>query len=219
MQRLGRLIPRYRLALLLCWVGLMPLAGCTTIASVVYVLKGTNVDAEFDGLKGKRVAVVCRPMAELQYGRTSVAKDIAKQVAYLLRDNVRKIDVIEPSKVNEWMDENTWYEYTEVGEAFDAQMVLAIDLEEFSLFQGQTLYQGRSIVTLNLYDLEDEGKVVYSRNPPQFLFPPNAGVPTSDKPEAEFRSQFITAAATDIAHRFYDYDSRVEFAQDSRAFQ
>ena len=175
---------RSRAALLMCWVALLPLAGCTTVASLVYVIKGTNVDAQYTGLKGKRVAVVCRPTAALQYGRTSVAKDLAKQVAYLLRDNVRKIDIVNPEKVNEWMDENTWDEYAEVGEAFDAQLVVAIDLEEFSLFQGRRV-PGTRVVSLNVYDLEQEDRVVFSRNPPQFLYPPNTGVPIGPRRNSE----------------------------------
>jgi hypothetical protein len=62
-SRRGRAVRGLLAGLLVC----LPLAGCAKVlATAVYVIKGTNVEAEYDGLQEKRVAVVCRQLASLQ---------------------------------------------------------------------------------------------------------------------------------------------------------
>ena len=63
-----------------------------------------------------------------------------------------KIKTVNQRKVAKWTDENTWEEYAEVGKAMKADMVVGINLEGFSLFQGQTLYQGKANATVRVYD-------------------------------------------------------------------
>ncbi|MBX3412702.1 MAG: hypothetical protein KF708_08440 [Pirellulales bacterium] len=203
--------------LLICSLALSA-GGCAAVATAIYIVKGTNVSAEYKGLVGKRVAVVCRPAASLQYGKTAVSKELGQAVSALLRANVRKIVVVPQQDIEEWMDENTWDEFTEVGEAVDADQVVAIELEHFSLYQGQTTYQGRCDVRIAVYDLKQDGDIAYEKIPPEFVYPPNIGMPTFEKAEQQFRREFMAAAARDIAQHFYDHDSRVEFAEDARAF-
>jgi len=42
-------------------------------------------------------------------------------------------------------------------------------------------------------------------------------IPAGEKPEAQFRRQFVGYLARQIAHYFYDHDSTVDFANDSTA--
>ena len=37
-----------------------------------------------------------------------------------------------------------WEEYVEVGKAMKADMVVGVELEKFSIYQAQTLYQGKA---------------------------------------------------------------------------
>jgi hypothetical protein len=196
-----------------------PLAGCaSTLATAMYVIKGTNVDAEFDGLKEKRVAVVCRQLASLQYRDSNVPRDLATQIGSSLSNNVSKITVIDQQQVAEWTDENEWEEFTEIGRALDVDMVVGVELEDFRLHQGQTLYQGRANVEIKVYDLKQGGKMVFSKTPKPSIYPPNAAVPTSEKQEGQFRREYVKVLAEEISRHFYDHDSRVNFAVDSTAF-
>jgi len=205
-------------SLLLVAEFLLSTVGCAAVPAILYIIHPEDVPAEYKGLVGQRVAVVCRPSASLQYGKTAVAKEVADSVSRLLKQNVRKVEVVPQQDIDEWMDENTWDEFTEVGEAVDADRVVAIELEHFSLYQGQTTYQGRLLARIIVYDLADGGDIVYESRPAEFVYPPNIGMPTSEKAEFEFRRQFVSQAAKDIAQRFYAHDSRVEFAEDAAAF-
>lgn len=201
---------------MLVW-GLMTSSGCSLMATAMYVIQGSNTRADFNGLAGKRVAVVCRPQTSLHFRDSSVSRDLAKQVGILLHKHVSKIDLIDQREVFEWADENNWEEYVDIGKALNADMVVGLDLEEFSLFQGQTLYQGKANLKVSVFDVSQGREPVFERNLPQAVFPPNAAIPAGEKPEAQFRRQFVSYLARQIAHYFYDHDSTVDFANDSTA--
>lgn len=207
----------HRALVLLCLLGLIPAGGCAAAAFAMYAIKGTNVPGEFDQLKDQRVCVVCRPTASLQYSNASVSKRLARLVSVLLDQNIRKLEVIDVREVEQWTDENSWEEYTEVGQALKADLVIGIDLENFELYQGQTLYQGRANLTVAVHDVNKPGTVLFEKVLPQVVFPPNSGIPTSDRPEAEFRAQFLNRVASQVGNLFYSHDPRVDFAVDSLA--
>jgi hypothetical protein len=218
---MDRTVSRRRRALKTLLAGLcccLPLAGCAKVlATAVYVIKGTNVPAEYEGLKEKRVAVVCRQLASLQYRDSSVPRDLAARVGSLLATNGKKIDVIDQQKVSEWTDENAWEEFTQIGRALEADMVVGIELEDFKLHQGQTLYQGKANVQIKVYDIKDGGKLVFEKTPRPSVYPPNTGIPTSEKQESQFRREYVGILADEIGRHFYEHDSRATFAIDSTA--
>jgi hypothetical protein len=197
--------------------GLTLASGCSMLATAMYFIEGTNTEAAFSGLKGKKVAVVCRPVSSLHFRDSSVSRDLAKQVGVTLEKHVSKITIVDQRDVFEWADENNWEEYVEIGKAVGADMVVALDLEEFSLYQGQTLYQGKANMKVLVYDVAAGKQPVFERNLPQALYPPNSAIPAGEKPEAQFRRQFVNHLAQLIGRYFYDHDSTADFAGDSTA--
>ncbi len=192
-------------------------SGCTSMfATVAWVIGGDDTPPEFTGLKNKQVAVVCRPMVELEYANSRSAEEIAKHVGKLLENRVRKVRIVDPRQVAQWTDEHDWDDFAEVGKALKADMVLGIDLEGFNLYQGQTLFQGRARVVLTVYDIAQNGKVVYRKKLPQTVYPPNVAIPTAERQEDEFRRLFISVLSDEIGRHFYGHDSRADFARDSK---
>lgn len=196
----------------------MASAGCNLVAMGLYLVQGMNQPAEFDRLRHKRVAVVCRPVTSLQYRNSTVHRELAKQVSILLDKNVHKIKLIDQREIAEWTDENNWEDYPEIGKALGADMVVGIDLDEFSLYQGQTLYQGKATISVTVYDMKSGSKdPVWEKSLPQMLYPPNSAIAAGDRPEAQFRRQFVGALADQIGRYFYEHDPTVDFSADSAA--
>lgn len=193
-------------------------AGCSALATAMWVVQGPNVPAEFKGLSGKTVAVVCRPSDSSLYAHPNVGKELAREVARLLRRNVRKIDVVLDQKVAEWMDENTWNDYTEVGKALNADLVVAIDLNSFRIYQGQTIFQGRADVTMRVFDCATS-EVVFERRPPEIVYPPNHVISASEVHERDFRNEFIKVVADQLARYYYPHDPRAHIAMDAAALR
>ena len=193
--------------------------GCTgPLLTAMYLIKGTEVDPEFDGLKDKKVVVVCRPATTIEFKHANACRDLSEELTRMLGDKVKKIEMVDTQDVMAWTDENLWDEPTEVGEAMDAQMVVAIDIHNFSLYQSLTIFQGRSEMTITVYDMEDEGRIVYEKTPAPSVYPPNIGVPTTDKSKIQFERQFVVSLADEIGRHFYPHDYAQQYAVDSLAF-
>lgn len=194
-------------------LGVLALAGCTSgLATAVWLIKGPNIPAEFNCMKDKKVAVVCRG-ADV-YNFRNVPKELSQKVAALLKSNVPKIKMVDQREVDQWMDSNTWEEYLEVGRALKADLVLGIELERFSIYQGQTLYQGKANVVMKVYDCKS-GDLVVDKPLPQSVHPPNSAKMTSDMQEEAFRREFVGVLADQIARHFYAHDPRAYFAPDA----
>ena len=151
------------------------------------------------------------------YSNSNVGRELAMQVSALLEQKVPKIKMVDQRKIAKWADENQWEEYVEVGKAVKADMVVAVDLENFSIYQGQTLYQGKANATIRVYDCKDGHKMVFEKILPQTVYPPSSGVPTSTRPEAEFRRAFVMVLADQIARHFYAHDPYADMNQDTSA--
>jgi hypothetical protein len=197
--------------------GLVPTSGCSMLATTLWMIKGINEKADYPGLAGKRIAVVCRPVTSLQYRNPTVGRDLAKEVGLLIAKNCPKAHVIEQREVSEWADEKGMDEFTEVGKALNAEMVVLLDLDDFNLFQGQGLYQGKATIKVAVYDVKNGGAPVFEKSIPQIHYPPNSPIPAGDKPEPEFRAQFVKILAEHVSRLFYDHDPTAEFANDSTA--
>ncbi|MGE0607771.1 MAG: hypothetical protein AB7O62_11825 [Pirellulales bacterium] len=199
---------------------LLPFCGClaNAIGTMMYVIDPNDQKAEYNGLKGKRVVVVCRPPADLRFNYANVANELSRSVGIQLQGNVSKIKVVDPQEVAEWTDERTWKEYSEIGKALKADMVVGIDLDSFSLQQSQTVFQGHAAYRVQVIDLTDgSASVVYEKLPPQSVYPPNTGVPAQDIQEPQFRRRYIQVLGDEIGRLFYNSNPRNYFAGDHTA--
>ena len=191
--------------------------GCTgPMLTVAYLLGGDLTPAEFKDLKGKKVVVVCRPLVQLPAGGRDAAQRIAKRVGQILKKEVSKIQVVDHGEVADWMDNNSFYEYVEIGRALEADMVISIDLIEFSTQEGQTLLQGKAQYTVKVTDCRTTEEL-FERTPDRAVWPPNTGMSTMDTNEAAFQRKFVAVLADEIARYFYRHDGRTNFADDITA--
>jgi hypothetical protein len=207
-------------ALTLVAVVMLSTIGCRTmLTTAAYLIKGTNVDAEYEGLEKKRVVVVCRPVADLTFSSPTVDRKLAQEIGRLLQQNVKKIQVVPQRDVGEWADENLWNDYVEVGQALNADIVVGIDLYDFSILLDQTLYQGKANAAVRVFDCKTGGDPLFERDLPQLVYPPNVGIPTSDRPESAFRREYIHALADQIGRYFYEHDRYADYALDAKAME
>ncbi len=214
---------RYLLAIVVLATIVTAGSGCSNLLLLpLYILRGTDVPADYDGLKDKKVAVVCRPAVTLSMGgHIGAARDLARQVNRRLAKKVPKIQIVDQQKVEEWVDEMPGgdFEYTELGRDLGVEKVVVIELDSFSLDQSTILYQGKASVQFTVYDVADGGKIAFEKPMLQTLYPPNSGVDKSAKPEVEFRREFIGVLADQIGRHFYAHDPYADFASDAKAMK
>ncbi len=215
-----RLPTQQTLALLV--ILLAPLMACSTGCAVLYQLAygdGPKIPAKYQGLKGQRVAVVC-VMNPSTYGDAATSTIVADRVERILRSKVDDIEVVRQDEVADWMDTNNWDEsdFAEIGRGVNADLVVAIDVENFSIFESQTLLKGRAEVTTTVYDIKQDNREVFRTTDRNFTFPTSHSVPVISGDPRGFQRTFIELLAGHIAKNFYDYDMAADFATDGAAY-
>jgi len=193
--------------------------GCAPLlATGMYLWQGGNiVPAECDALEDHRVVVVCRPPASNEYRHAGAPRAVAQRVSELLVENVDGIDVVNPREVDNWIDESDWGDFDELAKAVRAEQVVHIELNDFELYKGKTLYQGLADVTVTVYDMKNKGRLVWDRHLGEILYPVHSGIPAQDKPVQQFEREFVAVVAERIAKNFYKHDPTQTFAMDALA--
>jgi hypothetical protein len=186
-------------------------AGCkTALTSAALLWNGYEVPPEFDGLKDKKVVVVCK-MVSLDFSNAHTERALAEAISERVKANSKKIHLIEPQKAIALRDEKGLDDAIEIGKQLKADKVIAIDIESFRVNEGQTLYRGRAVMSIHVYDVatkEDE----WHKRPPQIEYPSIGPTPAQEMSESDFRNRFIANLADQIARYFYPHD---RFARDS----
>ncbi len=194
-------------------------SGCGTLAQIMYVVQGHKIDAKYDGLKGKRVAVVCVSDASA-YGPDTLTYTIANSVSYKLATVVKKIEMVQPSDVERWVDTNGWDErdYVELGRGVDADLVLAIEISSYSIHEGSTMYKGRADLTATVINVGTENAssngVEFILGPEHYAFP-ESGRPAIQTSPRQFEALYLAKLTQHIARQFYDYDELETVAEDA----
>ena len=214
-------------ALLIACAGLVALAGCDPRA-LLYFLQPDDPTIpppkNAPDLKGKRVVILAHSLA----GTTdfvSLDRDITREFIRVLRDKVKKIDVVNPEKVSDWVEGHpNWTDPAEAAKAFEADFVIFLEVEQFQI-QGAgdlNMLHGLSkthIQAIELAhpknsrgkpnkDLPKESDTVYdayqdSEFPIRGPMPIDSGIS-----RGAFKSKFIQVAAAECSWHF------VEHAQD-----
>ena len=196
---------------------LAPTVGCVgLVANLLNVMGAGLMPAAFSGLEGKKVAVVCVSNSDL-FGPTSTSGELSTRVSRLLASKVKDIQVISNQKVEGWIDRNNWdmVDFVTIGRGVEAETVVAIDVDSLSIYDGSTMFKGRAIVHLVVYDI-NSGQEVFSKSPPQIEFPAMVGVPATSISEREFRKTFLDAIADRLGRNFYAFDINEDVAKDAR---
>lgn len=208
---------RFQLVAALMLASTLAVTGCSTLGTLAYFVNPNDIPAEFDELSGKHVAVVCHPVVELQYSDAGSAREIAQLVGMNLDTHIRRAEIIEQQEIARWMDENELVDYTEVGKALDADIVIGIDLEDFHLYEGSTLYRGKASAHVQVYDVAEE-KLIFEKRLDDYAFPKDTAIPATDRTEQQFRGMFMQVLSSKIARIFYASDSRTHFAEENLSF-
>ena len=210
----GNIAVRKFVCLTLMLACLAPTIGCGLFANFLNVMGAGLVPPAFAGLKNKKVAVVCVSNSQL-FGPTSTSAELSTRVNRLLGTKAKDVELIPNQRVEDWIDQNGWdmVDFFAIGRGVEADMVIAIDVESFSLHDGATMFKGRSDVHMVVYDMHSEQEV-FAQSPPQIEFPTTAGVSATSTSEREFRRLFLDTVARRLARNFYAFDINEDVAGD-----
>ena len=197
--------------LLFACVVMLSMSGCTMLATGLWIVNPNDRAALYDGLEKRRVAVICRPHTALALQHYGADRELAAAVSDNLREKVKEIECVDPDEILDWSDAHQLDSLEEFGKAMDADFVIAIDLSDFKLYQGKSMFQGTASAEVRVFDVAED-RTVYKAEPLEVVYPPENGVPfdlaNQKNAERRFRRSFVRVLADQVSRNFYAYDSR-----------
>ena len=208
-------------------VMLCSLTGCNVVLLLGYLIGGPpSIEPDFEketkySLKGrnKTVLVFCYAPTELKWDNEAVDQELSKHIAYRLNGN--KIKVIDPDRVQAWLDKNPhWDKPAQVGAAFGVDYVVYVDLHQYSLFEenSSNLYRGRADCNVSVIKMDEvpkdmrtdedvvrtrDGQEVYTKNVVS-RYPEATPVAVDQYSYANFKKLYLSRLSDQIGVLFYE---------------
>jgi hypothetical protein len=218
--------PRVRLcsaALIFSAIAALAVTGCDPRQAMFFLQPfSPKIPAPCPSLKEKRVVILTATDTALQTDSPSIDAEISRQLAEILKKNVKKIDVVDPAQVAAWAQAKpTWTDPAEAARAFEADVVIFLEVREFQIQSPLSpgLFQGRSSIHVQVTELKHpldargkpltdqpkESKVIYQGDrstnfPVTGHIPMDSGVNVS-----EFRNRFTGIVVNELSWFFVEH--------------
>ena len=203
-------------------LGLATLAGCDP-RTLMYFLQPNEPSIpppkDAPSLEGKKVVVLTHVVSGAAMEFQSLDRDITKKVTAIFKEKVKKIELVEPDKVASWVDDHPqWTSSEEVAKAFDADIVIYLEVETFQLqnpgdigvFEGTA--KTHIMVTEMAYPKNDRGKPD-KKQPKEAkevyddyrdtVFPIRSPIPVdSGVSRGTFKTKFLQVVCSEISWHF-----------------
>jgi hypothetical protein len=201
------------IALVLTVCLLLSSTGCIGFANwLAWGLWGQKVPAEFRGLQGKRVAIICATKSS-PFEPGGITGSITRRIGEILDREVKEMTVVNSEEIADWIDRNDWLEmdYREVGRGVKADMVVAVDFERLSFQDNSATVVGRADFVVTVFDMAT-GRSVFRREVPEHTFPTHGAASVSIR---KFQPLYMDRLANHIAQYFYDHEFTDGFGYDA----
>ena len=221
--------------LALALVGLGGLAGCDP-RMMMYFLQPwePTVPAPGPKLEDKKVVLVTNAVSGAGDGVMALDHELSREVSSILKEKVETIKLVDSDKVQDWIgDHKNWTDPAEVARAFEADVVIILEVEGFQLQHPGDLnvLQGTARthiqVTEMVYPKNSKGKPNKDqpKEPKQVYdeyqeteFPARGPIPIDTGiSRSAFKNKFLKVVAAEISWHFVDH-SPDDNIQDVRAF-
>ncbi|GIW86723.1 MAG: hypothetical protein KatS3mg108_1047 [Isosphaeraceae bacterium] len=214
---------RHFVALMLSAASAPTLAGCDP-RQAAYFLQPfeAKIPAPCPSLKGKRVVILTSVGGGLPSDQLSVDREISRRLAAILRDKIKKIDIVNPDEVQTWAQAKpTWTDPADAARAFEADIVIFLEVREFQVQNPSSpgLYEGRSNIHIQVTELahptDSRGKPMTDR-PKQAqvihesdrstVFPITGHIPVeAGISPAVFRNRFLEIVTAELSWEFVEH--------------
>lgn len=199
------------------------LTGCDPRQAMYFLQPfDPKIPAEGPSLKGKKVVILATTIPGLSTDFLTLDREMATGLTKILRENVKKIEVVDPSDVAEWVENKpTWTDPAEAAEAFDADVVILLEIRDFRIQDPSSpgLFEGHSTVHIRAVELAyptddrdrpitdqpKESNVIYEGERTT-TFPVTGHIPLDPGQSAtNFRNTFLKLAVKEVSWAFVEH--------------
>jgi len=194
---------------------LVPQLGCVKLtANLINAFRGYDVPPEFGKFKGKKVAVVCATDEGIGADANGIL--MARNLRVLFEQKIKDVELVSQEAIDQWNADDSIESkgYAELGRGLKVDYVLVVEMQNLKLREGQTLYRGKSDLSVKVYEMESGGKEVYAKQLGTYTFP-KSGMPATEIDESRFRRNYLLMASKTVGRLFYGHDLGEDVGEDA----
>jgi hypothetical protein len=194
------------------------LVGLCSCRLLLYPIMATapdptkKVPAEFGRLAGHRVAIVVWADQGTLFEYPYIRFELAEYVAYHLKQKIRPIGLVSNREIAAYQQSH--YDWDSVapariGQQFDADLVLYVEVLEYTTRGGGTDYllSGRGRVALAVHDVRAEPSQQRGyHGEAQVRYPESGSLGSTEATTATVHRRTLDLLAQAVAKKFYDHE-------------
>ncbi len=210
---------RFAVVGLLGAMGVGLLAGCQGFYFLTDPDKTETVEAEYGKISGRKVAVLVWADQSIHDEFPRATRSVCRAVTHYLTKNLPEADIVSARKVDDFTADTgrAWEGMgnNEICEALDCELVLRIDLLEFTSRASDTpeLRKARIDATLNLYECgEDEIIEAVYEDELKVTFPPKALHGVQSMTETDLIHEVVEHFAQVTSRKFHAHEVKMQDA-------
>jgi hypothetical protein len=191
-------------------------SGCEAIKAIMVQAAPTSekVQPEFNRLAGKKVLIYVWTEPNISWDYPKIQLDIASYVGGYLQKNVKNITLIEPARVESYLEEIRRYEAdsVEVGKHFGAEMVIHLSVYQFSMRDPGMAhyYRGNMASSIIVHDLTKQPPERVTLGDVRVSVPEGGPVGFSNIRPEQIRQMTYDAFAVAVGKKFHEWERPVE---------
>ncbi len=198
-------------------VALCASSGCEAIGFVATTLDSeTEVEftAKYDGLNGKRIAVLVNAPLDAQYEHPTAVPRLCEYISAGLRDSCEGAKILPPSYAVAYQANNIyWYtmEIPKLAEALNVERLVIIDLVEYRLQApgNSYLWDGMLLADVSVFEADGLDPMTPSFSERvKARYPSIDGVRREDAPQATVEQGLQIKFAQEATKLFYTYSRK-----------
>jgi hypothetical protein len=182
---------------------------------MLYVIRGNDRPAEYDGMKEGRIAVFCSTTGTS--ASEAVNSLITSNIISGLSRNLPKADLVRQEEIDRYMEIEGWNDGDplKLAKGVKADHLVTVAVDNLKLRDGATLFRGQCDIHVTVYDMKNGGRIAYEKSITEHSFPQNGGTPITDTTEAKFRSAYLQLVSYKISSLFHPVDPTFDVALDA----
>jgi hypothetical protein len=207
--------------------------GCSPLTTIAFLLhKDDKLPAEYplrpkdkDAPKKETITVAILSSQQGTGGDPEFARvdrqlagELAKTLPEFAKPTKQKIEVVPPSKVDQFKSNNrNWraMRASEIGKKLGADFVLDIALTGITIYQpgsANQIYEGRAEVSVDVYDVNDTtGEPTHYIHP--FVYPKTGFRDATSVPPSRFRMEYVSQLARELALKHVEHPPSTGIAE------
>ena len=192
--------------------------GCSYIKAAVLLTAPTTekVPAEFNRLEGSKAVVYVWVPPEIKWDYPYIRLDLSSYVSGYLKENVKDITIIDPTRVESYIEKSGRHEAdpVDIGRHFQADMVVHLAVHQFSIRDpGMAhFYRGRIGSSVEVHDLTAEGDAAtrFPLKEVEVAYPDDKAVGFSNVRPEQMKQATYEAFAVEVGKKFHVWERPID---------